>query len=429
MIRTTILTLSVIAIIATAAWQMLEATPGQITHMLSNHDHHDENKISEQHEEAEALYREGPQGGKLFEEDGFGLELTLYESGVPPEFHVYLYRDGQPLSTSEIGLQIELRRLDGQIDRFDFAEQGDYLRGQGAVVEPHSFDVTITALYQGRQYQWSYASYEGRSQIPDTIANEAGIVTEIAGPQIISKQLQLSGRVQTVPNKLASVRARFPGVVQRVQRNLGDRVKAGDLLARIQSNESLQSYNVKAPIDGVILARDVQIGMNTGDSPLFLIADLSQVWVELDLFGKHLSKVVPGQAVRITSLDSDPIDGKIDWVSPLASHASQSVQARVVLNNTDGKLRPGQFVRGSVTVEEIPVDLAVRQSAIQQFRDFRVVFAKIGETYEVRMLELGRRNADWVEVTGGLKQGTEYVTGNSYLIKADIEKSGASHDH
>ena len=78
---------------------------------------------------------------------------------------------------------------------------------------------------------------------------------------------------------------------------------------------------------------------------------------------------------------------------------------------------------------EHPVPLAVRQSAIQGFRDFKVVYARIGDTYEVRMLDLGRQNSEWAEVLGGLEPGTEYVTDNSYLVKADIEKSGASHDH
>ncbi len=87
------------------------------------------------------------------------------------------------------------------------------------------------------------------------------------------------------------------------------------------------------------------------------------------------------------------------------------------------------FVRGEVVIDQIDVPLAVKQSGIQRFRDFKVVYARIGETYEVRMLELGRTDGRWVEVLGGLKPGTEYVTNNSYLIKADIEKSGASHDH
>ena len=86
-------------------------------------------------------------------------------------------------------------------------------------------------------------------------------------------------------------------------------------------------------------------------------------------------------------------------------------------------------MRGIGTVDQRTVPLAVRTEALQQFRDFRVVFAKVGNTYEVRMLELGREGPEWTEVLGGLKPGTTYAAKNSYVIKADIEKSGASHDH
>ena len=78
---------------------------------------------------------------------------------------------------------------------------------------------------------------------------------------------------------------------------------------------------------------------------------------------------------------------------------------------------------------EHSVPLAVKRKGLQAFRDFTVVFAQVGEEYEVRMLELGREAGEWVEVLGGLDAGTRYVVANSYLIKADIEKSGASHDH
>ena len=100
-----------------------------------------------------------------------------------------------------------------------------------------------------------------------------------------------------------------------------------------------------------------------------------------------------------------------------------------MLDNADGRWVPGQFVEASVTVAETAVDVAIPLSALQTFRDFDVVFARVGDTYEVRMLTLGRRDATRVEVLGGLAPGTEYVTENSYLIKADIEKAGASHDH
>jgi cobalt-zinc-cadmium efflux system membrane fusion protein len=86
-------------------------------------------------------------------------------------------------------------------------------------------------------------------------------------------------------------------------------------------------------------------------------------------------------------------------------------------------------VEGAFQVGAQAAPLAVRTKAIQRFRDFQVVFVKVGNTYEVRMLELGRQTPEWTEVLSGLKPGSEYVTDGAFLIRADIEKSGASHDH
>jgi membrane fusion protein, heavy metal efflux system len=408
-----------------SAWPMIETrAAGGDPHGHDDHGHDDHAAAA-----APAEIPKGPHGGKLFRQDDFALELALYETGVPPEFHAYATQNGQPLAPDAVDVEVELTRVDGQVDRFEFKPLGDYLRGQGVVTEPHSFDVRIQARHAGKTYQWDFSSYEGRTQIPAELAQEAGIEIETAGPATITETLTLTGRVQADPDRIAQVRARFPGVVQGIEVRLGERVRAGAALARIQSNESLQTYTLTAPIDGVILKREVQPGMATGDAPLFVIADLSQVWVELDVFARHIGQVGTGQPVTLETLDGASLEGRIDWVSPLAMHASQSVQARMVLDNAAGQLRPGQFVRAQVVVAEHPVELAVRQSAIQRFRDFQVVFARFGETYEVRMLELGRQNAEWAEVLGGLKPGSEYVTGNSYLIKADVEKSGASHDH
>lgn len=373
----------------------------------------------------------GPHGGRLLRDESLALEITLFETGVPPEFHVYAYQNDRPLAPERLELDIELKRLGGTIDKISFSPQGDYLRGRGEVVEPHSFDVTVSAGFEGRQYQWHYSSFEGRTQVPEAIARKAGIETEAAGPVNIHQTVSLTGRVQADPDRLSQVRPRFPGMVQSVRRNLGESVEVNEVLATVQSNESLQTYSVKAPIAGLIIKRDVQVGEATADGPMFIIADLSQVWVELDLFSRDLEQVRVGQNVAIHSLDGEyRAGGVIDWISPLAAHASQSVTARVPINNTaQADLRLGQFVRGTVEVADYPVPLAVKRSALQRFRDHQVVFARFNDTYEVRMLELGRADRDWVEVLGGLAPGTEYVTSNSYLIKADIEKSGAAHDH
>lgn len=261
------------------------------------------------------------------------------------------------------------------------------------------------------------------------VAAASGIETGMAGPAVIFERLRLSGQVQTDPDRVSRVRPRFPGVVRSVRRNLGDRVEKGDILATVQSNESLETYSLKAPIGGLIVRREIQVGEATGDEPLFIIADLSAVWVELDVFGRDISRVLAGQAVEVETFDGYRAAGEVDYVSPLSAHASQSVRARIRLDNPDGRLRPGQFVRGRVTVARHEVSLAVRASALQRSGEHEVVFVKHDDEYEERVIEPGRRDSDWVEVLAGLTAGNEYVAENSYLVKADIEKAGASHDH
>ncbi len=312
--------------------------------------------------------------------------------------------------------------------RFD--REGEYLRGSGVVEEPHSFDVTVRAQREGKAFEWKFDSYEGRTTIAADTAQVMGISTGEAGPALLKEQLTLSGVIQADPARVSRVRARYAGIVREVAAQPWANVARGALLARVQSNESLQNYSIEAPIGGVIVEHRAQVGEATGEEPLFTIIDLSRVWVELDVFQNDLARIADGQAVEIFDLDGRKLaDGRVSRIAPLAIHGSQSVRARVVLDNASGVLRPGQFVSGRVTVGESKVALAVAKTGLQRFRDFDVVFEQVGDTYEVRMLELGRADATRVEVLAGLEAGARYVTQNSYLIKADIEKSGASHDH
>ena len=79
--------------------------------------------------------------------------------------------------------------------------------------------------------------------------------------------------------------------------------------------------------------------------------------------------------------------------------------------------------------ERVGVPVAVRIEAIQTIRDWSVVFVKHGDVFEARPLELGRRDRDWVEVLDGLSSGEAYAVENSFVIKAEIGKAGATHDH
>jgi cobalt-zinc-cadmium efflux system membrane fusion protein len=266
--------------------------------------------------------------------------------------------------------------------------------------------------------------------IPAATAQSMGVVTSVAGPGRIKEQLSLSGTIQADPARVSRVRARYPGVVREVAVQPWAKVANGALLARVQSNESLQNYALNAPIGGVIVEHRAQIGESTGEDTLFTLVDLSKVWVELDVFQTDLDRVAEGQPVDILDLDGRRLaDGRIIRIAPLAIHGSQSVRARVIIDNASGNLRPGQFVTGRTVIAEAEVPLLIEKTALQRFRDADVVYEQIGDSYEARAVKLGRADGERVEVLAGLQSGARYVTSNSYLIKADIEKAGASHDH
>ena len=374
--------------------------------------------------------QKGPNNGRLLVDGDFVVELAIFEDGVPPEYRAWVTQKGEPVPPDAVQLSVELSRLDGEKNLFRFAPQDDFLRGDGVVTEPHSFDVVVVAEHAGATHRWTYDSYEGRTTIPAASAEVAGIRIDTAGPRLIRDVLPLYGQLTANPDAVREVGARFPGVIRSVNKSVGDSVKAGEVLARVESNDSLQVYAVTAPIGGTLTARMTNPGQQAGDAALFTVSDLSQVWAELSVFPRDLARVRVGQEVRLTAVDGErTARGAITRIAPASGNANQALTVWASFDAGDGGWTPGLYVNAEVMVGGAQVPLAVKASGLQTFRDFTVVFARVGESYEVRMLELGRSDGQYVEVLAGLKPGTEYVSENSYLIKADIEKSGASHDH
>ncbi|MEY4635000.1 MAG: hypothetical protein RJA55_798, partial [Acidobacteriota bacterium] len=137
-------------------------------------------------------YPRGPHGARLLSGDDFQVEMTIYETGVPPQFRVYpLDREGRPLPPREVALTVELHRLGGQVDRFAFVPEADYLLGQGVVEEPHSFDVKVRAVRNGRTQEWSYTQVEGKVQLPDETLTSAGIDIQAVGPRPMTTVIEV----------------------------------------------------------------------------------------------------------------------------------------------------------------------------------------------------------------------------------------------
>ena len=456
-------------------------------------------------------YPRGPHGARLLADDGLQVEMTIYETGVPPQFRVYaLDAAQQPIPPRDVDLVVELHRLGGRVDRITFTPEADYLRGNEVIEEPHSFDVTVSATHGGRQHSWSYSQIEGKVQLGLDQVKSAGIVINTVGAREMQTVLELPGEVKADDTRVAHVVPRLQGVVTDVVKKEGDRVRRGDLMAVLSSRElagaksqylaaahhveftratlereealwkkkisperdyleakhafdeaeltqqlagqqlrvlgvpadalsqlaqepaeRLARYEIRAPIDGTVVERDVTTGEAvTAEQRIFTVTDLSAVWVELAVYAKDLGVVRQGQDAVVVSTDlGTETRGRINFVGQLVGDETRTARARLTLSNGDGQWRPGLFVTVRLVRERRTVSLAVSADAIQTFRDWQVVFVKFGDWFEARPLELGRSDGQWVEVVSGLEAGDQYAGANSFAVKAEIGKLGATHDH
>lgn len=258
----------------------------------------------------------------------------------------------------------------------------------------------------------------------------AGLEFASAGPAPIRETLTLYGTIVPNAERVRDVTARFPGVIESVKAAVGDAVKAGATLATVESNESLRSYAVAAPIAGVITKRDANAGEQTGDKVLFTVADLASVWVELSLFPRDLAKIRVGQAVRVRSAEAALEGvGRVAYIAPIGTSASQTVTARVLLPNAERRWAPGLYVTADVTLAEAPAAVVVKNEALQTLEKRTVVFVQEDHGIEPRPVRLGRRDPTHSEVLEGLKAGERYATANSFVLKSELGKGEAEHEH
>ena len=382
-------------------------------------------------EHGEENVAKGPNGGRMLEDGEFAIELAIFERGVPPEFRAWAYQDGKPLAPADVQLAVELRRFANRTDRIGFAPAGGFLRGDATVEEPHSFEATVHAMHGGRGHRFTYSSYEGRVTVDAAAAKEAGIAIEVAGPAQIVETLLLYGRIEPDGDRTAHVTPRFPGIVVEARKRLGDAVAKDEIVAIVESNESLRPYELRSRIAGSVIAKHAVAGeFAATDAPLYVVSDLGRVWADLQVHRSDAERLRVGQRARVDAGDGDEAaEARVEYVSPLGSSDSQTTLARLVVDNTSGRWRPGLFVSARVEVETVQAKVAVRTSALQRVRDWDVVFLADGDSYEAQPVELGLGDGTWTEIRAGLSAGQSYAATGSFVLKADVGKSGASHDH
>ncbi|MGY4294584.1 multidrug efflux pump subunit AcrA (membrane-fusion protein) [Bradyrhizobium sp. i1.4.4] len=144
-----------------------------------------------------------------------------------------------------------------------------------------------------------------RIRISDVKLAAAGVTLAEAGSATLTDTLSFNGILRANQEAVVQVTPRFPGIAKSIQKRIGDRVGKDDLLAAIESNQSLTVYELKAPIAGTIIERQISLGEYASEQkPAFVVADLSTIWVDLSIYRQDLRRVRLNDEVLI-----DPDDG------------------------------------------------------------------------------------------------------------------------
>lgn len=270
-----------------------------------------------------------------------------------------------------------------------------------------------------------------RIRISDVKLAAAGVTLAEATSATLTDTLSFNGMLRANQEAVVQVTPRFPGIAKSILKRIGDKVAKDDLLASIESNQSLTVYDLKAPIGGTIIERQISLGEYASEQkPAFVVADLSTIWVDLSIYRQDLRRVRIGDEVLIDPDDGrGEIKGAISYVAPIGSSETQTALARVVLPNADGRLRPGLFVTARLVLAARNVPVAVRKSAIQTLEGKTIVFVREdGDKIEARPVETGESDPRHVEIRAGLSAGERYVAENSFVVKAEMGKGDGDHD-
>lgn len=268
-------------------------------------------------------------------------------------------------------------------------------------------------------------------EMSDAKVAAAGIEILSVSGETLHDSIVLNGILQPNQETLVQVTPRFSGVVREIKKRIGDTVEKGELLAKVESNQSLTVYEMRSPIAGTVIDRQISLGEFASEQkPAFTVADISTVWVDMSVYRRDLPRVKMGDTVLIDVGDGGkPIEAQISYLSPVGSSDTQSALVRAVVANEGLRLRTGLFVSARLILSAKKVPVAIKSTAIQTVENRSVVFVRNGAKFEVRDVELGARDPEHVEVLFGLLEGDKYAAKNSFIVKAELAKGSATHEH
>jgi len=292
---------------------------------------------------------------------------------------------------------------------------------------------------EGQEQDHDHGQSEGHDEAVQVSERQLAlnkIKTDTAQARTLEQTRELFGLIHPVQDKVFRIFANYESLVRQVHVVEGQRVKQGQPMVSLKNKQNLQTYTLTSPANGIVTQRFINLGDHADENPLIEISDYDTVWVELTAFLNDLAELQVGQTVRVSTLTNgltvggsiEQAVGKITYLAPSMS-GSHTGKVRVTLKNKNGAWRPGMHVKAQVKVARVTSPIVVDKRAIQLLEDETVIFIKQGEKFIPTPIVLGRADNTHVEVVSGVTKGTEYVSENSFILKADLLKAGAEHVH
>ncbi|MGL4263881.1 MAG: efflux RND transporter periplasmic adaptor subunit, partial [Afipia sp.] len=190
---------------------------------------------------------------------------------------------------------------------------------------------------------------------------------------------------------------------------------------------SLRRQDVRSPISGRVAERKVELGTAVGrdslETELFVVVDLSRVWVELSVASSDLQLIKEGQSVKISARGlAETTIGKIIFVSPLVDKDTRTARVVAEISNPDQTWRPGSFVTAGIMLNERTVAVAVPATAIQKLDGQPIVFVRTKDGFEKRNVVVGESEDQAIEIVSGVTPGETIATTNTFSLKAELSK-------
>ena len=233
------------------------------------------------------------------------------------------------------------------------------------------------------------------------------------------------GHIEAIPGNIAAVSSRISGRVVKLNAELGEMVKAGEVVAEIESRQPGNPppvISLDAPITGLVTETNAHLGDPINpDLALLEITDLSEVYAVAKVPEHFASRIKPGTKahIKVVALPEEPFDGELVRFGATADEESGTIDAIFLLPNKSGRLREEMRAEFSIVLSTRPNVLSIPRSALQGEASNRFVYVKhfdLPNAFIKTPVQIGEMNDRYVEVSGGLFPADEVVTRGGYSL-------------